>query len=98
MRKSRFTEDQIVRLQQCKHDKFIVTDFNLPSAKVYTGSSNLSPTAETKTLATTVRPGCSKRRGSVVCRPACAGTLRPPPDSVLQTDPNGSAIGKSAAV
>jgi phosphatidylserine/phosphatidylglycerophosphate/cardiolipin synthase-like enzyme len=30
------------------HHKFVVTDFNLPTAKVYTGSSNLSPTAETK--------------------------------------------------
>lgn len=29
------------------HHKFVVTDFNLPSAKVYTGSSNFSPTAET---------------------------------------------------
>jgi phosphatidylserine/phosphatidylglycerophosphate/cardiolipin synthase-like enzyme len=30
------------------HHKFVVTDFNLPTAKVYTGSSNLSVTAETK--------------------------------------------------
>ena len=29
-----------------QHDKFIVTDFNLPSAKVFTGSSNLSPSGE----------------------------------------------------
>lgn len=29
------------------HHKFVVTDFNLPSAKVYTGSSNLSPSGET---------------------------------------------------
>jgi phosphatidylserine/phosphatidylglycerophosphate/cardiolipin synthase-like enzyme len=28
------------------HHKFVVTDFNLPSAKVFTGSSNLSPNAE----------------------------------------------------
>lgn len=28
------------------HHKFVVTDFNLPSAKVFTGSSNLSPTGE----------------------------------------------------
>jgi phosphatidylserine/phosphatidylglycerophosphate/cardiolipin synthase-like enzyme len=30
------------------HHKFVVTDFNLPSAKVFTGSSNLSPNAEKK--------------------------------------------------
>jgi phosphatidylserine/phosphatidylglycerophosphate/cardiolipin synthase-like enzyme len=30
------------------HHKFVVTDFSLPTARVYTGSSNLSPTAETK--------------------------------------------------
>jgi phosphatidylserine/phosphatidylglycerophosphate/cardiolipin synthase-like enzyme len=30
-----------------QHDKFIVTDFNLASAKVFTGSSNLSPSGET---------------------------------------------------
>ncbi|HEY0281066.1 MAG TPA: phospholipase D-like domain-containing protein [Rhizomicrobium sp.] len=30
------------------HHKFVVTDFSLPSAKVFTGSSNLSETAETK--------------------------------------------------
>ena len=30
-----------------QHDKFVVTDFNLPSAKVFTGSSNLSPSGET---------------------------------------------------
>jgi hypothetical protein len=30
------------------HHKFVVTDFNLPTAKVYTGSSNLSITAESK--------------------------------------------------
>jgi hypothetical protein len=29
-----------------QHDKFVVTDFNLPTAKVFTGSSNLSPTGE----------------------------------------------------
>lgn len=29
-----------------QHDKFVVTDFNLPSAKVFTGSSNLSPSGE----------------------------------------------------
>lgn len=28
------------------HHKFIVTDFNLPTAKVFTGSCNLSPTGE----------------------------------------------------
>lgn len=28
------------------HHKFVVTDFNLPSAKVFTGSSNLSPSGE----------------------------------------------------
>lgn len=28
------------------HHKFLVTDFNLPSAKVFTGSSNFSPTGE----------------------------------------------------
>ncbi len=28
------------------HDKFVVTDFNLPTAKVFTGSSNLSPSGE----------------------------------------------------
>lgn len=30
------------------HHKFVVTDFNLPQAKVFTGSSNLSPNAEKK--------------------------------------------------
>jgi len=30
-----------------EHNKFVVTDFNLPSARVYTGSSNLSPSGET---------------------------------------------------
>ena len=30
-----------------QHDKFVVTDFNLPTAKVFTGSSNLSPSGET---------------------------------------------------
>ncbi|TXI01441.1 MAG: hypothetical protein E6Q76_17205 [Rhizobium sp.] len=30
-----------------EHDKFVVTDFNLPTAKVFTGSSNLSPSGET---------------------------------------------------
>ncbi len=29
-----------------EHHKFVVTDFNLPSAKVFTGSSNLSPSGE----------------------------------------------------
>ena len=29
-----------------EHHKFVVTDFNLPSAKVFTGSSNLSPAGE----------------------------------------------------
>jgi phosphatidylserine/phosphatidylglycerophosphate/cardiolipin synthase-like enzyme len=29
------------------HHKFVVTDFNLPTAKVFTGSSNLSPSGET---------------------------------------------------
>ena len=29
------------------HHKFIVTDFNLPTAKVFTGSSNLAPNGET---------------------------------------------------
>jgi phosphatidylserine/phosphatidylglycerophosphate/cardiolipin synthase-like enzyme len=29
------------------HHKFVVTDFNLPTAKVFTGSSNLSPAGET---------------------------------------------------
>ncbi|MDB6026378.1 MAG: hypothetical protein JWM68_2601 [Verrucomicrobiales bacterium] len=28
------------------HHKFVVTDFNLPTAKVFTGSSNLSPSGE----------------------------------------------------
>lgn len=28
------------------HNKFVVTDFNLPTAKVFTGSSNLSPSGE----------------------------------------------------
>ena len=28
------------------HHKFIITDFNLPTAKVFTGSSNLSPSGE----------------------------------------------------
>lgn len=31
-----------------EHNKFVVTDFNLPSARVYTGSSNLSPSGETR--------------------------------------------------
>jgi phosphatidylserine/phosphatidylglycerophosphate/cardiolipin synthase-like enzyme len=31
-----------------EHNKFVVTDFNLPTARVYTGSSNLSPSGETK--------------------------------------------------
>lgn len=30
------------------HHKFVVTDFNLPGAKVFTGSSNLSPSGEEK--------------------------------------------------
>ncbi len=30
------------------HHKFVVTDFNLPTAKVFTGSSNLSPSGEAK--------------------------------------------------
>jgi len=30
-----------------EHNKFVVTDFNLPTARVYTGSSNLSPSGET---------------------------------------------------
>jgi hypothetical protein len=30
------------------HHKFVVTDFNLPTAKVFTGSSNLSPSGEQK--------------------------------------------------
>lgn len=29
-----------------EHDKFVVTDFNLPTAKLFTGSSNLSPSGE----------------------------------------------------
>jgi PLD-like domain len=29
-----------------EHHKFVVTDFSLPSAKVFTGSSNLSPSGE----------------------------------------------------
>jgi phosphatidylserine/phosphatidylglycerophosphate/cardiolipin synthase-like enzyme len=29
-----------------QHDKFVVTDFNLPTAKVFSGSSNLSPSGE----------------------------------------------------
>src|SRR4029077_9365880 len=29
-----------------QHDKFVVTDFNLPSAQVFTGSSNLAPSGE----------------------------------------------------
>ncbi|HKB79732.1 MAG TPA: phospholipase D-like domain-containing protein [Thermoanaerobaculia bacterium] len=29
-----------------EHHKFVVTDFNLPTAKVFTGSSNLSPAGE----------------------------------------------------
>jgi hypothetical protein len=29
-----------------QHDKFVVTDFNLPSATVFTGSSNLAPSGE----------------------------------------------------
>jgi phosphatidylserine/phosphatidylglycerophosphate/cardiolipin synthase-like enzyme len=28
------------------HHKFVVTDFNLPTAKVFTGSSNLAPNGE----------------------------------------------------
>jgi len=31
-----------------EHHKFVVTDFNLPTAKVFTGSSNLSISGETK--------------------------------------------------
>jgi phosphatidylserine/phosphatidylglycerophosphate/cardiolipin synthase-like enzyme len=31
-----------------EHDKFVVTDFNLPTAKVFTGSSNLSVSGEEK--------------------------------------------------
>jgi len=31
-----------------QHDKFVVTDFNLPTAKVFTGSSNLSASGEAK--------------------------------------------------
>ena len=31
-----------------EHHKFVVTDFNLPTAKVYTGSSNLSVSGEEK--------------------------------------------------
>ena len=31
-----------------EHDKFVVTDFNLPTAKVFTGSSNLSQSGEEK--------------------------------------------------
>jgi len=31
-----------------EHNKFVITDFNLPTARVYTGSSNLSPSGETK--------------------------------------------------
>jgi len=30
------------------HNKFLVTDFNLPTAKVFTGSSNFSPSGEEK--------------------------------------------------
>lgn len=30
------------------HHKFVVTDFNLPTAKVFTGSSNLTPSGEEK--------------------------------------------------
>ena len=30
-----------------QHDKFVAADFNLPTAKVFTGSSNLSPSGET---------------------------------------------------
>ena len=30
------------------HHKFVVTDFNLPNAKVFTGSSNLAPSGESK--------------------------------------------------
>jgi hypothetical protein len=30
-----------------EHNKFVVVDFNLPTARVYTGSSNLSPSGET---------------------------------------------------
>ena len=29
-----------------QHDKFVVTDFNLPTAQVFTGSSNLAPSGE----------------------------------------------------
>jgi phosphatidylserine/phosphatidylglycerophosphate/cardiolipin synthase-like enzyme len=29
-----------------QHDKFVVTDFSLPTAQVFTGSSNLSPSGE----------------------------------------------------
>jgi phosphatidylserine/phosphatidylglycerophosphate/cardiolipin synthase-like enzyme len=31
-----------------EHHKFVVTDFSLPTAKVFTGSSNLSPSGEQK--------------------------------------------------
>ena len=31
-----------------EHHKFVVTDFNLPTAKVFTGSSNLSVSGEGK--------------------------------------------------
>jgi hypothetical protein len=31
-----------------EHDKFVVVDFNLPTAKVFTGSSNLSVSGEKK--------------------------------------------------
>jgi phosphatidylserine/phosphatidylglycerophosphate/cardiolipin synthase-like enzyme len=31
-----------------EHNKFVVTDFNLPTAKVFTGSSNLSESGESK--------------------------------------------------
>lgn len=31
-----------------QHDKFVVTDFNLPTAQVFTGSSNLAPSGEQK--------------------------------------------------
>ena len=31
-----------------EHHKFVVTDFSLPTARVFTGSSNLSPSGEAK--------------------------------------------------
>ena len=30
-----------------EHHKFVVTDFSMPTAKVFTGSSTLSPSGET---------------------------------------------------